>query len=217
VHLLQVLQSDGNTESFDTEVVGDNGLYKLQINVVDVVELTVTFPNAGAVAELNYYICPETADSDGTDDNSNATDTTDNVDDTTNVGDDTDGVDGTDDTTDQTDTTDNVDDTTGDGDDTDVVDGADDTTDQTDATDNVDGTTDDHDEYGKCHLYAIDFDSFSEGQYVTNELESDYFVTVEATGGYTPDGAARVFNTANPGTTNNGNPELGSPKCRRHR
>jgi hypothetical protein len=56
---------------------------------------------------------------------------------------------------------------------------------------------------------------FSEGQYVTNELQSDYFVTVEATGGYTPDGAARVFNTANPGTAENGDPDLGSPnsKC----
>jgi hypothetical protein len=32
------------------EVVGDNGLFTLPINVVDVTEVTVTFPSSGAVA-----------------------------------------------------------------------------------------------------------------------------------------------------------------------
>jgi hypothetical protein len=75
--------------------------------------------------------------------------------------------------------------------------------------------TDGTDDNGSCPLFAVDFASVSEGQYVTNELQSDYLVTIEATGGYTPGGAARVFNTANPGTTDNGDPDLGSPnsKC----
>ena len=91
---------------------------------------------------------------------------------------------------------------------------------------------------GDCPLFHLDFKDFNGGDYVTNQLEQSYGVTVQATGhwgGYTPGGGARVFDTAFPvsgggdnffggqggwgpgawgsggGNNNNGDAGLGSP------
>jgi len=62
-----------------------------------------------------------------------------------------------------------------------------------------------------CQSYTLDFDSLSKGDYITTQLQSTYGVTVSASGGYTPGGAARVFDTTDPGTRRRGDPDLGSP------
>jgi hypothetical protein len=62
-----------------------------------------------------------------------------------------------------------------------------------------------------CPCIVLDFDDLPAGEYVTDQLEDDYYVTIRAFGGYSPGGAGRVFDTSNPGTTANGDPDLGSP------
>jgi hypothetical protein len=61
----------------------------------------------------------------------------------------------------------------------------------------------------------LDFNTLAPGQYVTDELEGAWGVTINAVddggSGYTPGGAARVFDTNNPGTSGSGDPDLGSP------
>ncbi|KAI2489481.1 hypothetical protein MHU86_25121 [Fragilaria crotonensis] len=48
------------------------------------------------------------------------------------------------------------------------------------------------------------------GAYVKNEWFNKYGLTVTATGGYSPNNMARVFDTSNPGTLENGDPDLGT-------
>ena len=71
------------------------------------------------------------------------------------------------------------------------------------------------------NVAVIDFDSVGDetrlngGEYVTSEWFQSFGFNVSASttsGGYTPGGAARIFDTANPGTNLQiGNPLLGSP------
>lgn len=54
---------------------------------------------------------------------------------------------------------------------------------------------------GDCPLFHLDFKDFNAGDYVTNQLQQSYGVTIQANGhwiGYTPGGAARVVDTAFP-------------------
>jgi hypothetical protein len=54
------------------------------------------------------------------------------------------------------------------------------------------------------------------GAYVLNEWLNTYGLRIETTGGYSPSGKARIFDTSNPGTDQfTGDPDLGSPneKC----
>lgn len=71
---------------------------------------------------------------------------------------------------------------------------------------------------------TIDFQTRGDGKtlprgaYVKNEWFNKYGLTVTASaavGGFTPNGMARIFDTANPGTNTSGDPDLGSPnsKC----
>lgn len=75
-----------------------------------------------------------------------------------------------------------------------------------------------------CPSYKLDFDdsALKEGQYITTELLQEYHVSITAAAesvmqgmvsptGYTPAGAARIFNTANPGSSLDGDLHLGSP------
>jgi hypothetical protein len=66
----------------------------------------------------------------------------------------------------------------------------------------------------------LDFDDAIKGEYVRNKWATSHGVIISAIKdidcdiavGYTPWGAARVFDTATPGTNNdNGDPDLGSP------
>jgi hypothetical protein len=54
----------------------------------------------------------------------------------------------------------------------------------------------------------LDFASLEPGQYVTDQLWDAYRVRIQATGGYSPDGAARIYDTSNP---DGADPDLGSP------
>jgi hypothetical protein len=59
VLLLGQVTNEGDvTTTFSTEETGDNGVFRQSINVVDAKEITVKFAGAGAVTELQYYICP---------------------------------------------------------------------------------------------------------------------------------------------------------------
>jgi len=68
-----------------------------------------------------------------------------------------------------------------------------------------------------CPVVEMNFNGvgLSKGMYITDQLKSQWGITIQAsapTNGYTPNGAARVFDTADPGTTNDtGDPDLGSP------
>lgn len=67
----------------------------------------------------------------------------------------------------------------------------------------------------QCPLVKLDFNNegLSRGTYLTTQLKPKYGLTVQAwatSGGYTPGGAARVFDTANPGGSQ-GDTDLGSP------
>lgn len=72
-----------------------------------------------------------------------------------------------------------------------------------------------------CQNVIIDFETqgngkkLRSGDYVSNEWRDMYgihiSVSVNASGGFAPEGKARLFNTSNPGTINNGDPDLGSP------
>lgn len=67
---------------------------------------------------------------------------------------------------------------------------------------------------GQCPMTTLDFEELREGEYITNQLLDKYGISVEAysdNGGYTPNGAARVFNTSHPGTDSDGDADLGSP------
>jgi hypothetical protein len=72
----------------------------------------------------------------------------------------------------------------------------------------------------QCPVYDLNFDNAVKGEYVRNKWATSHGVIITAkkdtdcdtTVGYTPWGAARVFDTASPGTNNdNGDPDLGSP------
>jgi hypothetical protein len=71
-----------------------------------------------------------------------------------------------------------------------------------------------------CPAYDLGFENAVKGDYVRNKWAQSHGVIITAkkdadcgtTVGYTPWGAARVFDTASPGTNNdNGDPDLGSP------
>jgi len=70
---------------------------------------------------------------------------------------------------------------------------------------------------GDCPLFRLDFKDLNGGDYVTNQLQQSYGVTIAASangGGYTPGGAARVFDTAFPmcpAGSGAGDASLGSP------
>ena len=61
---------------------------------------------------------------------------------------------------------------------------------------------------------CLDFDGLTRGEYVTDNLRAEFGVVIRAepkgSKGYAPGGAARVFDTANPGGSD-GDPDLGSP------
>lgn len=62
-----------------------------------------------------------------------------------------------------------------------------------------------------CEMIDVDFSTLVPGQYITDELQSKYGLSVSAvalSGGFTPFGAARVFDTANPTSATD---RLGSP------
>jgi hypothetical protein len=72
----------------------------------------------------------------------------------------------------------------------------------------------------ECPVYDLNFDNAVKGEYVRNKWATSHGVLISAkkdtdcatTVGYTPWGAARVFDTSSPGTNNdNGDPDLGSP------
>lgn len=65
----------------------------------------------------------------------------------------------------------------------------------------------------ECVAQRLDFDTLAAGEYVTDQFLSEHGVTISAASdtGYVPDGAARAFDTANPGTEEDGDPDLGSP------
>ena len=62
---------------------------------------------------------------------------------------------------------------------------------------------------------CLDFAGLTRGEYVTDQLEEEFGITVRAeppgNSGFAPDGAARIFDTANPGVIDDGDPDLGSP------
>lgn len=65
-----------------------------------------------------------------------------------------------------------------------------------------------------CPTTHLDFAGLAAGAYITTQLRSEYGVRLYAKswdGGYVPSGAVRVFDSANPGTYNSGDPDLGSP------
>jgi hypothetical protein len=68
-----------------------------------------------------------------------------------------------------------------------------------------------------CPIVNLDFSTLDPGEYITGQLADTYGVTIKARGkkkgGYTPGGAARVFDTNYPGDGRNGigDPDLGSP------
>lgn len=76
-----------------------------------------------------------------------------------------------------------------------------------------------------CQNVILDFETqgngkkLASGDYVSNEWQDMYgihiSVSVNAAGGFAPEGKARLFNTTDPGAINNGDPELGCPnsKC----
>jgi hypothetical protein len=70
---------------------------------------------------------------------------------------------------------------------------------------------------GGCPIVNLDFSTLYPGEYVTDQLEETYGVTIKARSnngkGYTPNQAARVFDTNYPGDGRNGigDPDLGSP------
>jgi hypothetical protein len=75
--------------------------------------------------------------------------------------------------------------------------------------------------YASCT--KIDFSTkgngevLTRGAYVSEEWKDMYNLTITATStiGYTPNGKARIFDTANPGTNDiNGDPDLGSPNAK---
>jgi hypothetical protein len=61
-----------------------------------------------------------------------------------------------------------------------------------------------------CAYYVLDFSGLTAGQYITDQLQAEYGVSVRADSdkrAYTPGGAARVFDTSSPGAASH----LGSP------
>jgi hypothetical protein len=71
-----------------------------------------------------------------------------------------------------------------------------------------------------CEMTILNFEGRPRGEYITNQFYTTHGVTISARswdGGYTPSGAARIFDTSNPGTygfdgeETDGNPALGSP------
>jgi hypothetical protein len=65
-----------------------------------------------------------------------------------------------------------------------------------------------------CEMTVLDFEGMVRGQYITNQFYATHGVTISAkswNGGYTPNGAARIFDTSNPGEFGDGDPDLGSP------
>lgn len=54
-------ESNGDVTHLDTETAGDNGVYPLHIGITDAIQWEEMFPSSGAVAHLNYYLCPEPA------------------------------------------------------------------------------------------------------------------------------------------------------------
>jgi hypothetical protein len=67
-----------------------------------------------------------------------------------------------------------------------------------------------------CPIVNLDFSTLDPGEYITGQLADTYGVTIKARGtrneGYTPGGAARVFDTNYPiDGQGNGDPDLGSP------
>ena len=67
----------------------------------------------------------------------------------------------------------------------------------------------------ECPYYQLDFNQNTvRGQYITDDFRQDYGVVISAQGqlgsGYTPNGAARIFDSSQPGGSN-GDPDLGSP------
>ena len=62
-----------------------------------------------------------------------------------------------------------------------------------------------------CPYFEVDFASLPSGTYVTDQLKDAYLISISAEGGHTPGGAARLFDTSNPGTKAIGDPDLGSP------
>ena len=68
---------------------------------------------------------------------------------------------------------------------------------------------------GPCPLFNLDFSQFTRGQYITNDTKAAYGVSIAATAfkscGYTPGGAARIFDTAIPDAASGGDAGLGSP------
>lgn len=68
-----------------------------------------------------------------------------------------------------------------------------------------------------CPRFVSDFSGVAAGQYITNDLETNFGFIVSGlawSGGYTPNAAVRIFDTAKPGSAsgrNAGDPALGSP------
>jgi hypothetical protein len=71
-----------------------------------------------------------------------------------------------------------------------------------------------------CPVKNLDFDNAVKGEYIRDKWAQSHGIRITAVKdsdcavgvGYTPWGAARIFDTADPGTNNdNGDPDLGSP------
>ena len=81
---------------------------------------------------------------------------------------------------------------------------------------------DEPDECDICEYVKLDFNDRTKGEYITTQLEEDYHVLITASGSggpndlaFTPGGAARIFDSSDPGIQSAGDPDLGSPhnKC----
>lgn len=65
-----------------------------------------------------------------------------------------------------------------------------------------------------CAMTVLDFEGQPRGQYIKNEFYASHGVKILArswNGGYTPNNAARIFDTSDPGDYGDGDPDLGSP------
>jgi hypothetical protein len=65
-----------------------------------------------------------------------------------------------------------------------------------------------------CEMTVLDFEGMPRGQYVTGNFVLSHGVSISAkswNGGYVPGGAARIFDTSDPGEIGVGDPDLGSP------
>jgi hypothetical protein len=65
-----------------------------------------------------------------------------------------------------------------------------------------------------CEMTRLDFSGLTRGAYIRNQLKTQYGISIYASswgGGYRPGGAARIFDSSNPGSYELGDPDLGSP------